>query len=206
LKSPEVIWHQAHVTRQMRERRNSHRSLVVWFTGLSGSGKSTIAHEIERQLFEKGVNPYVFDGDNIRHGLCGNLDFSRQHRQENIRRIAHVARLFVDAGFVVLPAFITPFAEDRMMARDIIGTEDFIECYCKCPLEVCEQRDVKGLYKKARSGQLQGYTGVTSPYEEPLQPEIVLDTAMQSIAESSAIVISFLTKRLDLKLDGGSKN
>lgn len=182
----------------MREARNGHKSVVVWFTGLSGSGKSTIAHEIEKQLFEKGLSPYVFDGDNIRHGICGDLGFSRGERKENIRRIAHVARLFLDAGHLILAAFITPFEEDRKMAQDIIGSEDFIECYCKCPIEVCEERDVKGLYKKARTGQLEGYTGVTSPYEVPEHPDIILDTARQSISESAEIVIDYLEKRLKL--------
>jgi adenylylsulfate kinase len=173
---------------------NGHRSVVVWFTGLSGSGKSTIAHEVESQLFERGCRTYVLDGDNIRHGLNKNLGFSPGDRGENIRRVAEVANLFVQAGVIALTAFISPYRADRDNARKIAGG-DFVEVYVKCDIDVCEARDTKGLYKKARAGEVKEFTGISAPYEEPLHPELVLDTAKETLAESAAKVIEVLKAR-----------
>jgi adenylylsulfate kinase len=173
---------------------NGHRSVVVWFTGLSGSGKSTIAHEVESQLFERGCRTYVLDGDNIRHGLNKNLGFSPEDRGENIRRVAEVANLFVQAGVIALTAFISPYRADRDNARKIAGG-DFVEVYVKCDIDVCEARDTKGLYKKARAGEVKEFTGISAPYEEPLHPELVLDTAKETLAESAAKVIEVLKAR-----------
>ena len=163
-RSPNVVRHVSAVTRSRREALNGHRSVNLWFTGLSGSGKSTLAHAVEERLHLAGCRTYVFDGDNVRHGLCGDLGFSLADRAENLRRIAEMVRLFLDAGIISLTAFISPLALDRQQVREIIGPDDFIEIYCNCPLAVCEQRDVKGLYKKAREGRIKDYTGISSPY------------------------------------------
>ena len=171
-----VFWHRATIDRAGRERQNGHRSGVVWLTGLSGSGKSTLAHAVEERLHTLGVRTYVLDGDNIRHGLCGDLGFSARHRRENMRRAAEVAKLFVDAGMLVLTAFISPFAAERRNARALLPQGDFLEVYCSCPLETCEQRDVKGLYRRARAGEVKQFTGISSPYEAPTDPELVIDT------------------------------
>ena len=194
VKSTNITWHHADITREDRERMNGHRSVVVWFTGLSGSGKSTIAHEVESQLFERGCRTYVLDGDNIRHGLNKNLGFSPEDRGENIRRVAEVANLFVQAGVIALTAFISPYRDDRDNARKIAGG-DFVEVYVKCDIDVCEARDTKGLYKKARAGEVKEFTGISAPYEEPLHPELVLDTAKETLAESAAKVIEVLKAR-----------
>lgn len=182
-KSSNVVWHDSRISRQQRETLNGHKGGVLWFTGLSGAGKSTLAHAVEERLHEMGVHTYVLDGDNVRHGLCGDLGFSDIARRENIRRIAEVARLFADAGIVVITAFISPFREDRDAARTLLG-EDFHEIYCRCSLEVCESRDVKGLYKRARAGEIRDFTGISSPYEEPLAPELTVDTGELSLAAS----------------------
>jgi len=176
LKSPEVVWHPRLVSRQDRERMNKHRSGVVWFTGLPASGKSTIAHFLEKELFDRGIRAYVFDGDNIRHGLCADLGFTREDRRENLRRIAEVCKLFVDAGMVVLAAFVSPYREDRAYVREIVGDGCFFEVYVKCSPETCEKRDPKGHYRKAKEGKIKGFTGVDAPYEEPESPDLVLDT------------------------------
>ena len=189
-----IVWHQAVVTRAMRERLNGHRSVLIWFTGLSGAGKSTIAHALEEELYRRGCRTYVLDGDNVRHGLCGDLGFSIEDRTENIRRIGEMAKLFVEAGVITLTAFISPLRSDRARARSLLG-EDFIEVYVKCPLEVCEERDVKGLYRKARAGLIPEFTGISSPYEEPEHPEITVDTSAQAVAESVATVIAALRTR-----------
>ena len=168
--SDNVVWHHATVTRQRRERLNGHRGGVIWFTGLSGSGKSTLGHAVEEELHRQGCRTIVLDGDNMRHGLCGDLGFSEADRHENIRRIGEVAKLFVEAGVVVLTAFISPFSADREKARRIVGESDFLEVYCRCPVEVCESRDVKGLYAKARAGIVTQFTGVSAPYEAPAIP------------------------------------
>jgi adenylylsulfate kinase len=194
VRATNVVWHHAEITREDRERLNGHKSVLLWFTGLSGSGKSTLAHRVETALFERGCRTYVLDGDNIRHGLNKDLGFSPQDREENIRRIGEVAKLFVDAGVIVMTAFISPYRADRDKARAING-DSFIEIYVKCPLEVCEQRDPKGLYKKARAGQIPEFTGISAPYEEPLQPELVIDTAELNLDESAAKVIQYLEDR-----------
>ncbi|MBU2537736.1 MAG: adenylyl-sulfate kinase [Proteobacteria bacterium] len=193
--SPDVIRHIATVTRPRRETLNGHRSVNLWFTGLSGSGKSTLAHAIEEQLHQQGKRTYVFDGDNVRHGLCGDLGFSLPERRENLRRIAEMTNLFLDAGVISLTAFISPMAADRARIREIIGPDDFIEVYCNCSLEICEQRDVKGLYKRAREGTIKNYTGISSPYEPPVNPDIELRTDTQPLMECVTIVMDALRTR-----------
>ncbi|HOV61974.1 MAG TPA: adenylyl-sulfate kinase [Candidatus Hydrogenedentes bacterium] len=193
-KATNITWHEGHITRADRERLNGHRGAVVWFTGLSGSGKSTIARALEEALFERGVRSYVLDGDNIRHGLNKNLGFSPEDRQENIRRIGEVAKLFADAGLVAITAFISPYRADRDQARAING-DDFIEVYVACALEVCESRDPKGLYQKARAGQIPEFTGISAPYEPPLNPELVVDSAALSVPEAVNRVLSLLEER-----------
>jgi len=163
-KSDNVVWHQATVTRDRREKLNQHRSFVLWFTGLSGSGKSTIAHAVEEQLHQMGCRTFVFDGDNVRHGLCSDLGFGEEHRKENIRRIGEMTHLFVQAGVIAMTAFISPFRSERKRVRDLCEAGEFVEVYCDCSLETCEQRDVKGLYAKARAGLIPNYTGISSPY------------------------------------------
>lgn len=187
-----TVWHQATVTRSRREALNGHRSAVLWFTGLSGAGKSTLANAVESELHRLGCRTYVFDGDNIRHGLCKDLGFSDEDRTENIRRIGEVAKLCLDAGVMVLTAFISPFRKDRQWVRSIVPEGDFVEVYCKCPLSVCEDRDVKGLYRRARSGEIKEFTGISSPYEEPEHAELVVDTASNSIEECVAQVVGYL--------------
>jgi adenylylsulfate kinase len=193
--SPNVVRHSAAVIRSRRETQNGHMSVNLWFTGLSGSGKSTLAHAVEERLHLMGCRTYVFDGDNVRHGLCGDLGFSLDDRSENLRRIAHMVHLFLDAGVISLTAFISPLHADRQRVKEIIGEENLIEVYCKCPLEVCEERDVKGLYKKARKGEIENYTGVSSPYEPPTSPDLVLKTDEQSLNECVKIVIKELKER-----------
>lgn len=174
-KSSNVVWHNATVTRERREILNGHRGGLFWFTGLSGAGKSTLAHSVEEMLYQNGYRTFVLDGDNVRHGLCADLSFSDEDRKENIRRIGHMSMLYVEAGIVVLTAFISPFRADRENVRKIAGT-DFHEIYCKCSLEVCEERDVKGLYKRARAGEIPDFTGISSPYEEPEFADLTIDT------------------------------
>ncbi len=174
-KSSNVVWHNATVTRARRESQNGHRGGLFWFTGLSGAGKSTLAHTVEEKLHQQGYRTFVLDGDNVRHGLCADLGFSEDDRKENIRRIGHMAMLYVEAGIVVLTAFISPFRADRDNVRKIAGA-DFHEIYCRCSLEVCESRDVKGLYKRARAGEIPEFTGISSPYEEPEFANLTVDT------------------------------
>ncbi|MFA6204158.1 MAG: adenylyl-sulfate kinase [Gallionella sp.] len=174
--SSNVVWHQATVTRQRRELQNAHRGAIIWFTGLSGSGKSTLAHAVEEALHQKGCRTFVLDGDNVRHGLCGDLGFSDAGRVENIRRVGEVAKLFMEAGIIVLTAFISPYRADRERVRSMVTDGDFIEIYCDTPIEVCESRDVKGLYKKARAGQIKEFTGISSPYEAPEHAELIVNT------------------------------
>lgn len=190
--SPNIVWHQATVTRRRRESQNGHASCVLWFTGLSGSGKSTLAHAVEEELHLRGCRTFVLDGDNVRHGLCGDLAFSEADRSENIRRVGEAARLFVEAGVIVLTAFISPFRDDRERVRRLIGDADFIEIYCHCPLEVCEERDVKGLYRKARQGLIKDFTGISSPYEEPKQLAYSINTAQTTVADSVGQVMDLL--------------
>ena len=192
MKSSNVIYHQATVTRERRNKLNDHRSVVLWFTGLSGSGKSTLAHALEEKLFQKNCRTFVLDGDNVRHGLNSNLDFSQPGRTENIRRISEVSKLMMESGLIVMTAFISPFNKDRNEARKLISSEDFIEIYCKASIETCETRDVKGLYKRARKGEIANYTGIDSPYEAPENPELIIDTDNQSLEESVSTILSFL--------------
>jgi len=187
-----IVWHMATVTRQRREEANRHRSMALWFTGLSGAGKSTLAHAVEERLFSMGAHTYVFDGDNVRHGLCRDLGFSREERSENIRRIAEMVKLFLDSGIIALTAFISPFREDRQRVREILGAENFFEIYCRCSLETCEQRDVKGIYRKARLGEVAHFTGITSPYEAPERPNLILDTDRQSLEECVEAVVKVI--------------
>lgn len=194
-KSPNVVKHHAAVIRSRRETLNSHRSANLWFTGLSGSGKSTLAHAVEERLHLMGCRTYVFDGDNVRHGLCGDLGFSLEDRRENLRRIAEMVSLFLDAGVISLTAFISPLEADRERVKSIIGEGNLIEIYCNCPLEVCEQRDVKGLYKKAREGKIANYTGISSPYEPPANPDLELDTAAKPLNECVTAIINLLKDR-----------
>jgi adenylylsulfate kinase len=193
--SSNIVWHHATVTRARREQQNGHKSAVLWFTGFSGAGKSTLAHALEEALHQMGCHTFVLDGDNVRHGLCGELGFSDNDRMENIRRIGEVSKLFVEAGVMVLTAFISPFRADRERVRKLIGEADFIEIYCHCPLEVCEERDVKGLYKKARQGLINNFTGISSPYEVPENPELSIDTATKSLEECVVQVVEFLQSR-----------
>ena len=191
-KSTNVVWHEQSLTKKNRREQNGHNSFVVWFTGLSGSGKSTLANAVAARLFNDKVRNYVLDGDNIRHGLNKDLGFSEEDRTENIRRIGEVAKLFVDSGQVVLTAFISPFQADRKIVRDLLEEKEFIEVFVKCPIDTCEQRDPKGLYVKARQGLIKDFTGINSPYEEPVNPELVIDTHSFSIEENVEQVIQYL--------------
>jgi adenylylsulfate kinase len=190
-----IVWHSATVTRERREKLNKHRAKLLWFTGLSGSGKSTLAHALEEKLHLRGCRTYVFDGDNVRHGLCRDLGFTVDDRTENIRRIGEMAKLFVDAGVIALTAFISPIREDRERARGLFPHGDFIEVYVKCSLETCEERDVKGLYKKARAGEIPNFTGISSPYEPPTNPEIVISTENKSVQECVSMMVDILEQR-----------
>jgi adenylylsulfate kinase len=194
MKSSNVIYHQATVTRKRRNKLNKHRSAVLWFTGLSGSGKSTLAHALEEKLFQKGCRTFVLDGDNVRHGLNSNLDFSESDRTENIRRISEVSKLMLESGLIVMTAFISPFNKDRNEAKRLISNDDFIEIYCKASLETCEVRDVKGLYKKARAGKIKNYTGIDSPYEVPENPDLIIDTDNETLDNAVFIILNFLEK------------
>ncbi|MBI4745260.1 MAG: adenylyl-sulfate kinase [Deltaproteobacteria bacterium] len=193
--SANVVWHHATVTRARREELNGHRGAIIWFTGLSGSGKSTLAHAVEEVLHGQGCRTFVLDGDNVRHGLCGDLGFSSQDRVENIRRVGEVAKLFMEAGVIVLTAFISPYRADRERVRGMVEHGDFIEIYCDSPIEVCESRDVKGLYKKARAGQIGDFTGISSPYEEPESPEFRVETGATPLDECVKSVIDVLMER-----------
>jgi adenylylsulfate kinase len=192
---PHLRWHPQRVTRAMREARSGHRSVLVWFTGLPSSGKSTLAHGLEERLFAEGRNAYVLDGDNVRHGLCRDLGFAEQDRAENIRRIGELANLFLDAGIITLAAFVSPCAADRRKVRELVGAENFIEVYCRCPVEVCESRDEKGNYAKAKAGGIAHFTGVSAPYETPERPDLLLDTDRTDIEEAIAAVLSLLRRR-----------
>lgn len=195
VKSTNIVWHNPIIDRRQREAKNRHKAVVIWFTGLSGSGKSTLSHAVESVLHGNGLNTIVLDGDNVRHGLCKDLGFSEQDRKENIRRIGEISRLMLEAGVITLTAFISPFKEDRVLAKSSFRSGDFIEIYCSCPLDVCEQRDAKGLYKKARAGQIPNFTGISSPYEAPDNPDLVIDTSTLSPVEGVQKVIRFLQAR-----------
>lgn len=195
-----IVWHHATVTRQRREQLNGHKAAVVWFTGLSGAGKSTLAHAVEEELHQLGCRTYVFDGDNVRSGLCSDLGFSAADRSENIRRIGEMTKLFVDAGVIALTAFISPLRSDRERVRRLIGDADFIEIHVQCPLAVCESRDVKGMYQKARAGQIKEFTGISAPYEEPEQPDLVVNTGEETLNESVNKVMNILRQRAVVKV------
>ena len=187
-----LYFHEHRVARESKEKRNQHKSRVLWFTGLSGSGKSTVANATEKMLHDMGLQTYILDGDNVRMGLNKDLGFSAEDRTENIRRITEVAKLFADSGSIILTAFISPYREDRDKARKIISNDDFIEIFVSADLSVCEDRDPKGLYKKARSGEIKGFTGIDAPYEAPLNPELIVETDKNSIEESAQIVVDYL--------------
>lgn len=190
-----VVWHNVSVTRDMREQLGGHKGAVVWFTGLSGAGKSTVAHALEEKLYERKLRSFVFDGDNVRHGLCSDLSFSEEDRHENLRRIGEMAKLFLEAGIISITAFISPFRSDRERVRSLVPHGDFLEVYCDCPLDVCEERDVKGLYAKARAGEIKNYTGISSPYEPPEDAELVLDTGNDTLDNCVEQVLKLLEKR-----------
>ncbi len=191
----DVIWHHATVTRKRREEQNGHRSVILWFTGLSGAGKSTLAHAVEERLYKMGCRTFVFDGDNVRHGLSSNLGFSPEDRKENIRRIGEMCKLFIDAGVIALTAFISPYREDREKVRNLVNKGDFIEIFCDCSLDVCESRDVKGMYARARRGEIMEFTGVSSPYEPPENPELSFDTGNVPLEECVERIVSYLGEK-----------
>lgn len=194
-KATNVVWHDTEITKLDREERNGHRGVVIWLTGLSGSGKSTLAAELEKRLFERGCHVYILDGDNIRLGLNKDLGFSPADREENIRRIGEVAKLFADAGTIAVTAFISPYRKDRDLNRALLKKGEFIEIFVKAPLRVCEERDPKGLYQKARAGTIPEFTGISAPYEEPLEPELVIETDKLSVEESTQTIIDYLYKK-----------
>jgi adenylylsulfate kinase len=193
--STNTVWHHATVTRNRREAQNGHRGAIIWFTGFSGSGKSTLAHAVEEALYQQGCRTFVLDGDNVRHGLCGDLGFSAKDREENIRRIGEMAKLFMEAGVIVLTAFISPYRADRERVRGMVEHGDFIEIYCDSSIEICESRDVKGLYKKARAGQIADFTGISSPYEAPENPELTVSTGTEALDACVEQVIGAMLNR-----------
>lgn len=190
-----IVWHEASITKEEREKKSGQKSVILWFTGLSASGKSTIANAFARQVFNRGKEIYVLDGDNIRHGLNKDLGFNEVSRKENIRRIGEVAKLFIDAGQIVCTAFISPYQQDREVVRQLVEDGEFIEVYVKASVEECEKRDPKGLYKKAKAGEIQNFTGISAPYEAPINPEIILDTEKNSLEEC----VLQLLKELNIK-------
>ena len=190
-KSENVVWQTQSVSRQQREALNQHKGAILWFTGLSGSGKSTLSAAVEAKLHDRGILTMVLDGDNIRHGLCSDLGFSEADRQENIRRIGETAKLFINTGVVILTAFISPFRKDRQLARSLVPENDFSEIFVNCPLSVCERRDTKGLYAKARSGEIKHFTGISSPYEEPEKPEVVVNTDKENVEQCVNQIIAY---------------
>lgn len=195
MKSRNTIWHHASVTKERREKLNGHKCALLWLTGLSGSGKSTLSHAVEEELYQRGCHTYVLDGDNVRHGLCSDLGFKETDRRENIRRVGEAAKLFMEAGLITLTAFISPFIEDRKRVRSMFPHGGFLEVFCDCPLDVCEQRDVKGIYKRARMGEVKNFTGINSPYEPPMMPELIIQTDKQTLRESVQLVIAMLENR-----------
>lgn len=190
--STNIVWHESSVTKEEREHQKNHKSAVLWFTGLSGSGKSTLSVALERALYNLGIHTCRLDGDNVRHGLNKNLGFDPDDRKENIRRIGEVSKLMVDAGLLTLTAFISPYQEDRNQVRAILEENEFIEIYVKCSLDTCEKRDPKGLYKKARAGEIKSFTGIDAPYEKPVSPEITVDTENYSLEKTVQVIIQYL--------------
>jgi len=193
--STNVIRHRATVTRARREAQNGHRAVIVWFTGFSGSGKSTLAHAVEESLHQRGCRTFVLDGDNVRHGLCGDLHFSAEDRRENIRRIGEMVKLFIEAGVIVLTAFISPIRADRERVRGMVAHGDFIEIFCDTSIDICETRDVKGLYKKARAGLIPEFTGISAPYEVPENPELVVNTGTEELSDCVEKVVNLIIDR-----------
>lgn len=187
-----ITWHESEVTKAQRQTRNGHQSVLIWFTGLSGSGKSTVSVALEKALFEDGKQTYRLDGDNVRHGLNKNLGFSPEDRQENIRRIGEVGKLMVDSGAITVTAFISPYKQDRDNVRQLFEEQEFIEVYTQCSIETCEQRDPKGLYKKARTGEIPEFTGISAPYEPPENPEIIINTEENSVEASVNQILNYL--------------
>lgn len=194
-KATNIKWHHGKITKDDRVKLLRQKGVTIWLTGLSGSGKSTIAVELEHALIENKHQAYILDGDNIRHGLNKNLGFSPEDRTENIRRIGEVAKLFTDANIITITAFISPYRQDRDNVRKLLKDGEFIEVYIKCPIDVCEQRDTKGLYKKARAGEVKEFTGISAPYEEPLNPELTIDTSTMTVDESTRAVIQYLEQK-----------
>ena len=190
-----IVWHKSSIDREARSQQRGHGSAILWFTGLSGSGKSTLANAVNVALHNNRYSTYVLDGDNIRHGLCKDLGFSDLDREENIRRIGEVSKLFLDAGIIVLTAFVSPFRIDRDNARSLVGKNDFVEIYCSADLGICETRDTKGLYVKARKGDIKEFTGISSPYEEPQSPELTIDTGNLDVDVCVDMVINFLVNK-----------
>lgn len=195
-----VVWHSPTIIKRDRFKLNNHKSTIVWFTGLSGAGKSTLAHAVEERLYYLKCRTYVLDGDNIRHGLCHDLNFTSNDRQENIRRVGEVAKLFVEAGVIVMAAFISPFREDRDAIRRLVNDSEFLEVFCDCPVEVCESRDVKGMYKKARVGEIQEFTGISSPYEKPTNPDLIINTAEKPLDYCVESVVRLLVEKNIVKI------
>lgn len=200
-----LTWYNSKISRKDKEKLHGHPAFVVWFTGLSASGKSTIANHIEEELHKRGYSTYVLDGDNIRHGLCSDLGFSEEDRKENIRRIGELTKLFVDAGIIVLTAFISPFRKDRQSIRGFFDDGEFVEVYTKCPVDVCSGRDYKGVYQKALRGEIKDFTGISSPYEEPLNPEIVVNTDEENPMESARRVLQYIDSRIMREVNSGVK-
>ncbi len=194
-KATNITWHKGEIIKKDREEFLRQKGIVIWLTGLSGSGKSTLALSLEKRLFMEGKLSFVLDGDNIRHGLNKNLGFSPEDREENIRRIGEVAKLFSDCGIITMTAFISPYLKDRDRARELLKKGEFVEVFLKVPLEIAEERDPKGLYKKARAGEIQEFTGISAPYEEPLDPEIIIDTSEKNIQESTDIIYNYLKEK-----------
>lgn len=194
-----IIPHSFSILQEQRSKLKKHKPLLVWFTGLSGSGKSTIANALEKALFEREIHTYLLDGDNVRKGLNNNLSFSPEDRTENIRRIAEVANLMIDAGLVVIASFVSPYREDRENVKRIAGYANFVEVFVNTPIEECERRDVKGLYAKARAGEIKNFTGVNAPYEAPMAPDVEIDTSMVTVEEAVALIIAQIEKRLKRK-------
>lgn len=192
--SRNIVWHESTISREDRENLLNQKGLLLWFTGLSGSGKSTVANELQKKLYENNNLTYLLDGDNIRHGLCSDLGFSLEDREENIRRITEVSRLFVDSGIITLATFVSPLINDRKNVRKLLG-EDFIEIYIKCDIKTCEERDPKKLYEKARQGEIKNFTGIDSPYEAPTDAEIVIDTDKLDVDEAVSVIIKYLNSR-----------
>jgi adenylylsulfate kinase len=192
---PNVVWHHGHLTRGDRWALNRHKSALVWITGLSASGKSTIAHALELRLHERRIRSYVLDGDNVRHGLNRNLGFSAEDRKENLRRVGEVARLFMDAGILTVASFISPYRNDREMIRSLFQDDDFIEVYLDCDLAICESRDPKGMYKKARRGEIAHFTGISDPYEIPTNPDLIINTGELCIDDSVGMILDYLEEK-----------